>query len=1257
MGIRYLSSNVLNLLGILFCMIEKTVSEKHKVLKQLLGERIVVLDGAMGTMIQSYGLGEEDFRGDRFKDHFIELRGNNDLLNLTRPELVADIHRRYLEAGADIIETNTFNSTRISQSDYGLEDLAYELSKAGAQIARQTADEFMYRYPHRRCFVAGSIGPTNKTLSISPDVNNPSFRAITFQELVDAYYEQVRGLVEGGVDILLAETVFDTLNLKAAIFAMERFFDEYPVRLPIMLSVTITDASGRTLSGQTIEAFWYSVMHAKPLSVGINCALGAGQMRPYIEELSRIADCYISCYPNAGLPNPLSETGYDEDPETTAGLLEKLAKDGLLNIVGGCCGTTPDHIRLISERLKGIPPRKIPKIPSATRLSGLEPLKIESGFAPFIMVGERTNVTGSPKFAKLIKSGDFEGALEIARQQIENGANIIDVNFDEALLDSETCMVRFLNLISSEPDIARVPVMIDSSKWSVIEAGLRSIQGKCIVNSISLKEGEEKFLEQAKLIMRYGAAVVVMAFDEKGQAVRKEDKVRICQRAYKLLTEKLGMDPSDIIFDPNVLAIATGIEEHNNYAVDFIEALKEIKSTCPGARTIGGISNISFSFRGNNVVREAMHSVFLYHAINAGLDMGIVNTGMLAVYEEIESELLQLIEDVIFNRRPDATERLIEYAEGVRGQERKQTSRSEKLWRSNGVDERLRYSIVNGIVEYVEEDILEALKIYKNPLDIIEGPLMDGMREVGDLFGAGKMFLPQVVKSARVMKKAVAYLEPFMESQKHGSGNGKRGKFVIATVKGDVHDIGKNIVSVVLSCNGYEVIDLGVMVPAEKILGVAKEVNADFIGLSGLITPSLDEMVYVASEMERQGFKIPLLIGGATTSRTHTAVKIAPRYSGVVEHVEDASRVVGVCNSLLGGRESDGFVSEIKSAQENLRRLHSMYEQKRSFVSIEEARAKGFKTEWSKLKIDIPAKLGLTVFNEIELEEIVPYIDWSPFFWVWELKGTYPRILNHAKWGNQARQLYEDAKRFVEDIVKNKRFGVRAIIGFWPANSVGDDIEVYKDELRDEVLGVFHFLRQQRRKEGEEVYLCLADFVAPKESGYRDYLGGFVVTAGNEVEELASFYKSKHDDYSAIMIKAIGDRFAEALAEMMHKKARDLWGFGKNESLSYEEILKEKYRGIRPAPGYPACPDHTEKRLLWKLLEVELNVGVYLTESFAMSPSSSVAGWYFAHPQSRYFHVGKIGLDQVKDYARRKGMSVEEVEKWIRSNLGYRTDL
>lgn len=1227
-------------------------SETYKQLRKLLAKRILFLDGAMGTMIQRYKLEEEDFRGDIFEDHDHDLKGDNDLLCLTRPDVISEIHRQYLEAGADIIETNTFNANRISQADYKLEHIIYDLNKKAAELAREAVEGFMSENPERKCFVAGALGPTTRTASISPDVNNPAYRGVNFDELTEAYLEQIKGLVDGGADIILAETTFDTLNLKAAIYAIFKFFDEHPVRLPVMLSVTITDASGRTLSGQTVEAFWNSVRHARPLSVGINCALGAEEMRPYIEELSRLADCYISCYPNAGLPNPLSETGYDQTPEDTSGYLEDFARSGFVNMVGGCCGTTPEHISAIAEKVAEFPPRKVPEISPATRLSGLEALNIGED-APFIMIGERTNVTGSPRFAKLIKEDDFDTALSVARQQVDNGANIIDVNFDEALLDSEACMERFLNLIASEPDISRVPIMIDSSKFSVIEAGLKCMQGKGVVNSISMKEGEEKFLSDARQVMRYGAAAVVMAFDEKGQAATKEEKVRICRRAYKLLTEKVGMEPSDIIFDPNVLTVATGIDEHNNYAVDFIEAVKEIKAACPGAKTSGGISNISFSFRGNNKVREAMHSAFLYHAINAGLDMAIVNAGMLEVYENIDKELLEKVEDVLLNRRPDATEILIEYAEKVKDTGQAKEKETEK-WREDSVEKRLSHALVKGIVDYVEEDTEEARQKYDRPLDVIEGPLMDGMKIVGELFGAGKMFLPQVVKSARVMKKAVAYLEPYLEAEKERSGIGRtKGKFVIATVKGDVHDIGKNIVSVVLRCNNYDVIDLGVMVPCDNILKKAKEIDANIIGLSGLITPSLDEMVHNASEMERQGFNTPLLIGGATTSKAHTAIKIAPNYSGVVSHVQDASLVVNVCNDLLNPDKYEKYADELQKKHEEQRKLHSSKQEKTEYLTIDEARARKFTDDWADTAIDVPDKTGVQVIEDIPVEDIAPYIDWSPFFWVWELKGVYPKIFEHKKWGKQAKSLFSDAEKLLGRIAKEKRFRPRAVLGYWPANSVGDDVEIYADEDRDKVIARLHFLRQQRDRGKNETYFCLADFVAPKESGRKDYIGGFVVTAGEEVEEFAESFKAKHDDYSAIMVQALGDRVAEALAEMMHKKVRESWGYGKDEDLSYEDLIKEKYRGIRPAPGYPACPDHTEKIILWNLLDAEKNIGVRLTETYAIYPPSSVAGLYFAHPESKYFHVGDIGKDQAEDYATRKDMPLSEAEKWLRPNLGY----
>ncbi len=1234
-------------------MKSKDISPAYKELQELLSKKILILDGAMGTMIQRYKLQEEDFRGTRFKDVKKDLKGNNDLLSVTRPEVISEIHLQYLQAGADIIETNTFSATSISQKDYGLETMARELNLASAKLARSVVD-LHQKNTGKRCFVAGAIGPTNRTASISPDVNNPAFRGVSFDELVEAYYEQIEALVEGGVDILLPETTFDTLNLKAAIFAIEKFFDKHPVRLPVMLSVTITDASGRTLSGQTVEAFWTSVKHARPLSVGINCALGAKEMRPYIEELSRIADVYVSCYPNAGLPNPLSKTGYDQTPEIMAMYLEDFAKSGFVNLVGGCCGSTPDHIRDIANRVVSFAPRKIPKVSQASVFSGLEVLRIQDP-APFIMIGERTNVTGSPKFAKLIKEGNFNEALSVARQQVENGANILDVNFDEGLLDSEACMERFLNLIASEPDICRVPIMIDSSKWSVLETGLKCVQGKAIVNSISLKEGEENFLNQARLIQRYGAATIVMAFDEKGQAATKIDKVRICQRAYKLLREKLNFNPSDIIFDPNILTVGTGIEEHNNYAVDFIEAVKEIKETCPGARTSGGVSNISFSFRGNNPVREAMHSAFLYHAIAAGLDMAIVNAGMLEVYEEINKDLLEKIEDVLLNRRSDATERLIEFSEELKG---KKTDRSkeEEIWRKGNVEERIAHSLVKGIETYIELDTEEARQKYGRPLNVIEGPLMEGMKQVGDLFGAGKMFLPQVVKSARVMKKAVAYLEPFMEQEKAGSSeSANQGVFVIATVKGDVHDIGKNIVGVVLACNNYKVIDLGVMVNCEDILKSARENKADFIGLSGLITPSLDEMIHNAREMKRQGFKIPLLIGGATTSKTHTAVKIAHEYDAPIVHVLDASRVVGVCNNLLSENKKENFVAELKNEQIKMREAFLRGDiDKAKLQTYENSKKLKYKINWDSDRVCVPEKLGVQLWDNIPLDEILKFVDWSPFFWTWDLRGIYPKILDHAQYGAQAREIFDEAQKQLKEIIAAKKFRARAVWGFWPANSVGDDVELYKDSTSKELLTKLHFLRQQKEKlDNNEAYYSLADFIAPKELGFSDYIGAFAVTMGHEVEQWAKTFQSKGDDYTSIMIKALGDRFAEACTEMLHKKVRQQWGFGKSEILTNEDLIEEKYQGIRPAPGYPACPDHTEKATLWKLLDVEKNIGASLTENFAMNPPSSVSGYYFSHPDSRYFTVGRIGADQLESYAKRKGISVEIARKWLSPILGH----
>ena len=1231
---------------------QKPESPDAQRLREFLDQRIVFLDGAMGTMIQQLNLSEADFRGERFADHAVDLKGNNDILTLTQPHHIQEIHRQYLEAGSDIIETNTFSATSIAQADYGLEDLAYELNKASAELARRASDAVMRENPERVCWVAGALGPTNKTASLSPDVTDPGYRAVSFDQLVETYYTAAKGLVDGGVDILLPETTFDTLNLKAALFAIEALQDELAERIPVMISFTITDASGRTLSGQTVEAFWNSVRHVKPISVGINCALGAEEMRPYMEELSRVADCYTSCYPNAGLPNPLSETGYDETPATTSQLLEEFAHSGFINIVGGCCGTTPAHIAAMVDRLSALPSRKIPSPSPALRLSGLEPLTIEAKDAPFIVVGERTNVMGSPLFRKLIKAGNLERAVRVARQQVENGANVIDVNFDEGLLDSEGSMRRFLNLIAAEPDIARVPVMLDSSRWSVIETGLKRLQGKGIVNSISLKEGEEKFLDQASTIQRYGAAVIVMAFDEKGQAANRADKVRICRRAYQLLRKELDFDPQDIIFDPNILTVATGMEEHNSYGIDFIEAVREIKRVCPGTRVSGGISNVSFSFRGNNYVREAMHAAFLYHSIEAGLDMGILNAGMLAVYEEIDQELLQYVEDVLLDRRPDATERLVDYAEGVKGRvaERRKANLE---WRNGSVQDRLAHALVKGITDFIVADTEEARLQYDRPLHVIEGPLMDGMKTVGDLFGAGKMFLPQVVKSARVMKAAVAHLIPFMEREQEAGARRSQGKVVLATVKGDVHDIGKNIVSVVLACNNFEVIDLGVMVPCEKILQTAREEGADLIGLSGLITPSLDEMIHNAAEMDRLGFDTPLLIGGATTSKLHTAVKIAPAYSGPVRHVLDASRVVGVCNALLHPERKEKFVENLKADQEKLRISHALRSSETELLNLAEARARAFTANWDEAEIARPAHTELRRWEEVPLADIVPYIDWSPLFWSWGLKGVYPKILKHPQYGEEASDLHRNALKLLEQIVEESAFHCRAVFGVFPAHSVGDDVEVYGDDDREKALCRFHFLRQQKKKRSGANYFSLADFVAPKTSGREDFLGAFAVTAGFEVGRYAKKFESNGDDYSAIMVKALGDRFAEALTEKVHREVRRMWGFGRNENLDYPDLIGEKYRGIRPAAGYPACPDHTEKRTLWELLEVENNAGIQLTESCVMNPPPSVSGLIFSHPESRYFSVGLISREQLADYAARKRISRAEAEKWLAPNLGY----
>jgi len=1217
-------------------------------LRELLKQRIVIIDGAMGTMIQAHQLGERDYRGKQFADHSKDLRQNNDLLNITQPHLIEAIHRQYLEAGADIIETNTFNSNAISMAEYQLQDRVAELNQAGARVARRAADKFMSENPGRVCFVAGSMGPTSRTASMSQNVSSPAARAVTFDQLRRAYYDQARALVEGGVDLLLAETIFDTLNAKAALFAIDQYFEDSGRRVPIMVSVTIVDQSGRTLSGQTVEAFWVSVSHANLFSIGINCALGAKQMRPYIEELSQIAPVYISCYPNAGLPNAFG--GFDETPGRMAADLRDFAASGWLNIVGGCCGSTPAHIKAIAEAVRGLKPHALSKPERYTRFSGLEPLTIRPD-TNFVNIGERTNVTGSPKFAKLILSGKYEEALAVARQQVEGGAQMIDVNMDEAMLDSEQAMTTFLNYVASEPDIARVPIMIDSSKWSVIEAGLKCVQGKGVVNSISLKEGEEVFKRHARLVRRYGAGMIVMAFDEKGQADTLERKVEICTRSYKISTEEVGVPPEDIIFDPNILTVATGLEEHNAYAVNYIEAARRIKATLPYAKVSGGVSNISFSFRGNNVVREAMHSAFLYHAIRAGMDMGIVNAGQLAIYEEIPLDVRELVEDVLLNRRADATERLLAFADSVKQRGKAETK--EDGWRLCTVEERLSHALVKGIVDFIEADTEEARKKLGKPLRVIEVPLMDGMSVVGELFGSGRMFLPQVVKSARVMKKAVAYLLPFMEAEKQQNG-GRRsaGRIVMATVKGDVHDIGKNIVGVVLGCNNYEIVDLGVMVPCDKILKTAREVGADMIGLSGLITPSLDEMVHVAKEMKREGFTVPLLIGGATTSRVHTAVKIAPWYSEPVVHVLDASRAVGVVGHLNSPELRGKFAEENQREQEKLREQHRG-PQAQPLLTIEEARRRKPPTDWATADIAPPCFTGSRVFDPVPLEEIVPFIDWSPFFQAWELRGTYPKILEAPDVGGKARELFEDGQKLLERIVEQKLLTARAVIGFFPAASVEDDVEVYADASRSKVIAVFHTLRQQIEKAPGHYNYALADFIAPRDSGRPDFIGGFAVTAGLNIEPLVKKFESEHDDYNAIMTKALADRLAEGLAELMHQRAREAWGYGRSEKLTSEDLIHERYRGIRPAPGYPAQPDHTETRILFDLLEAEKNIGVRLTETFAMLPAASVSGLYFAHPEAKYFAVGRIDRDQVEDYARRKGMDVREVERWLAPNLNY----
>jgi 5-methyltetrahydrofolate--homocysteine methyltransferase len=1250
-------------------------------IEQHIRQRILILDGAMGTMIQRYKLSEEHYRGvslygeyagerRTFADHPVDVKGNNDLLLLTQPHLIGGIHRQYLEAGADIIETCTFNSNSISMADYQMQHLVYELNLAGAKLARDLCDEFST--PDKPRFVAGVLGPTGRTASISPDVNDPGARNVTFDELVESYAEAARGLLDGGADLLMVETIFDTLNAKAALFAIERHFEQHQVHVPVMISGTITDASGRTLSGQTTEAFWNSLSHARPFSIGLNCALGGDLMRPYIEELSRVASCQVSAHPNAGLPNPLSETGYDETPEYTAKVIREFAASGFLNIAGGCCGTTPAHIKAIAVALKDLPPRAIPVIEPRLRLSGLEPFNIGDDTL-FVNVGERTNVTGSKMFARLVLSGDYAAAVSVARQQVENGAQLIDINMDEAMLDSKAAMTRYTNLLASEPDISRVPLMIDSSKWDVIEAGLKCVQGKAVVNSISLKEGEEAFIRYARLLRRYGAAAVVMAFDEQGQADTFQRKTQICQRSYDILVNRVGFPPQDIIFDPNIFAIATGIEEHNNYAVDFIEATRWIRQHLPYAKISGGVSNVSFSFRGNDAVREAIHSVFLYHAIRAGMTMGIVNAGQLGVYQEIPKDLRDAVEDVVLNRSPDAGEKLVAMAETVKTGAKAQVADME--WRNGTVQERLTHALVRGITDYIVADTEEARLQASSPVEVIEGPLMVGMNVVGDLFGAGKMFLPQVVKSARVMKQAVAHLVPYIEAEKLRSGDSKpKGKIVMATVKGDVHDIGKNIVTVVLQCNNFEVVNMGVMVPCQQILDTAREHDADIIGLSGLITPSLEEMAHVAKEMQRQDFSIPLLIGGATTSRVHTAVKIEPNYqNGPTVYVTDASRAVGVCSNLLSGTLRNEYVAEIKAEYAAAREQHEGRKGKAVYVPLAQARARGVKTDWSKYTPPRPWLLGVHRFEAYPLDKIAEFIDWTPFFQAWELTGRYPKILQDEVVGEEARKLFDDAQAMLNKIIAEKWLTANAVFGLFPANSVdGDDIEIYQVDERDPRKGdaagdptaapipsrrvamTWHNLRQQTKKPEDIPNYCLADYIAPRDSGVRDYIGAFAVTAGIGIDARVAEFEKHHDDYSAILLKALADRLAEAFAELLHARVRrEFWGYAADENLDNEALIAEKYRGIRPAPGYPACPEHSEKGPLFELLQAPLNAGITITESFAMLPTAAVSGFYFSHPQAQYFATGKIDKDQVADYARRKGWTLEEAERWLAPVLSY----
>ncbi|MEZ5588017.1 MAG: methionine synthase [Sedimenticolaceae bacterium] len=1222
-------------------------------LQALMAERILVMDGAYGTMIQRYKLDEAAYRGTRFADWPSDLKGNNDLLSLTQPALIREIHEQYLEAGADIIETNTFSATTIAMADYGMQALAYELNVESARLARACADRFSTAEKPR--FVAGSIGPTNRTASISPDVNDPAARNVTFTELVDAYAEAARGLIEGGVDILLIETIFDTLNAKAAVFAVDQVFDELGVRLPVILSGTITDQSGRTLSGQTTEAFYNSLRHAHPLAMSLNCALGPDLLRQYVEELSRVCETYVAVYPNAGLPNEFGE--YDLSPDDMGRQIAEWAESGFLNMVGGCCGNTPPHIAAIARAVAGKKPRIVPQVAPACRLSGLEPLNIDKALN-FVNVGERANVTGSAKFKRLILEGDYEAALDVCREQVENGAQIVDVNMDEGMLDGVAAMRRFLNLCAGEPDIARVPVMIDSSKWEIIEAGLQCVQGKSIVNSISMKEGEDSFREHARLCRRYGAAVIVMAFDEAGQADTRARKVEICTRAYRILVDEIGFPPEDIIFDPNIFAVATGIEEHNNYGVDFIEATREIKRTLPHALVSGGVSNVSFSFRGNNPVREAIHAVFLYHAIHAGMDMGIVNAGQLAVYDDLPDDLRVAVEDVILNRDPDAGERLVEIAPRYAGEAHAEKV-EDREWRTWPVDRRLAHALVKGITEFIEDDTEAARQQVERPLHVIEGPLMDGMNVVGDLFGAGKMFLPQVVKSARVMKKAVAYLEPYLEAEKQqlaaaGGALKSNGRILMATVKGDVHDIGKNIVGVVLQCNNYEVFDIGVMVPAQTILDKAREYEVDIIGLSGLITPSLDEMVHLAKEMTRQGFSIPLMIGGATTSKAHTAVKIEPQYAHGAVYVADASRAVGVASALLSDEHKPGFLAELRSEYEQVRARRAAKNEAASLIPLAEARANATPIDWSKAAIVAPVHPGITVLDDIDLAQIVPYIDWTFFFHAWQLKGRFPKILDDADKGVEARKLYADATAMLTQIIEHKWLRAAAVVGLFPANAVGDDIEVYTDDAREQVRTTLHNLRKQGKQPSGHYNESLADFIAPKDSGIADWIGGFAATAGIGIDDRLAEFEADHDDYHAIMLKALADRLAEALTEWLHEKVRrELWGYAPDEALDNAALIEEKYQGIRPAMGYPASPDHTEKDLLWDLLDAEKNTGIWLTESKAMVPTAAVSGLYFAHPQARYFAVGKLNRDQVEDYARRKNAAVGEMERWLGPNLAY----